>query len=258
MQDSRDERLLPAPYESPWEALRRDLPAAWADIKLRAQELWRRNREGDLAIPSFWPRDLAPLFWPLALSIVFLVTVAGTVQLVGLWPVRASLPPSALPVSTERSEPPTASSNQQEAHQPTRPEELLMPTQASETAELADPLPSDSAPQLKAAEVAAMDPLLEQLWETIMEAGLVGNGQDLLPVATRQPQHNAYLLTMGEGWDALDAARRQRLADLVWESVERAGYSELQLCSKQGNELARTARVGKGMVVFDSTPWPSA
>jgi len=55
-QDARDERSLPAPYQSPWEALRQDLPAAAADLRLRVQELWRRNREVIFPRPVFGRR----------------------------------------------------------------------------------------------------------------------------------------------------------------------------------------------------------
>ena len=78
---SSDERSLPAPYQSPWEALREDIPAAVADLRLRLQELWRRNREGDLSTPGFWPTDLAPLFWPVLLALTLIVVALGVIQL---------------------------------------------------------------------------------------------------------------------------------------------------------------------------------
>ena len=48
-----------------------------ADLRLRGQELWRRNREGELSVPGFWPRDLAPSFWPLLLVLLLLLPLAG-------------------------------------------------------------------------------------------------------------------------------------------------------------------------------------
>ena len=60
---------LPAPYVSPWQEFGRNLQAMAADLRLRGQELWRRNREGELSVPGFWPRDLAPSFWPPVLHI---------------------------------------------------------------------------------------------------------------------------------------------------------------------------------------------
>jgi hypothetical protein len=67
---------LPAPYESPWGLLRRDLIAVIASLRLRLQELWRRNREGDLSVPGVWPAALAPLFWPSLLALGLALAVA--------------------------------------------------------------------------------------------------------------------------------------------------------------------------------------
>jgi len=64
---------LPAPYVSPWQEFGRNLQAMAADLRLRGQELWRRNREGELSVPGFWPRDLAPSFWPLLLVLLLLL-----------------------------------------------------------------------------------------------------------------------------------------------------------------------------------------
>ena len=44
---------LPAPYVSPWQEFGRNLQAMAADLRLRGQELSRRNREGELSVPSF-------------------------------------------------------------------------------------------------------------------------------------------------------------------------------------------------------------
>ena len=73
---------LPAPYVSPWRELGRILRAVPADLRLRVQTLWRRNREGDLPRPAAWPEDLAPLFWPLLLLVSVLLFTALTVLVV--------------------------------------------------------------------------------------------------------------------------------------------------------------------------------
>jgi hypothetical protein len=57
--------------------LQRDLIAVLASLRLRIQELWRRNGEGDLSVPGFWPQALAPLFWPLLLALALAIAVAG-------------------------------------------------------------------------------------------------------------------------------------------------------------------------------------
>lgn len=59
---------LPAPYAPPWKRLGEDLVATLAWLGLKARELWRRNGEGTLPAPSFWPRRWLALFWPLALA----------------------------------------------------------------------------------------------------------------------------------------------------------------------------------------------
>ena len=93
MQPSRPEpparepsRDLPAPYQDPWRRLADDLRAVAASLRLRIWELWRRNRQGELRVPGFWPAELAPLFWPglLALALALLLILG-----LGLAPLLA-------------------------------------------------------------------------------------------------------------------------------------------------------------------------
>ena len=83
---------LPAPYQDPFSRLAEDLRAVVASLRLRLRELWRRNRQGDLARPGFWPRDLAPLYWPLLLSCGLLLLVLLPWQLSRLLPQRPAPP----------------------------------------------------------------------------------------------------------------------------------------------------------------------
>ena len=80
-QPSDNDSPLPAPYNSPWKALGQDLRAVSADLRLRSQELWRRNREGDLSVPAFWPEPFAALFWPVLLGFGLAVLILGGIQL---------------------------------------------------------------------------------------------------------------------------------------------------------------------------------
>ena len=88
--DSRPSEL-PASYRNPWEALAEDLRAVVADARLRLREFWRRNGEGNLWRPAWWPRDLAPLFWPLVVgaagALVLAVLSALVVLVLTLLPV---------------------------------------------------------------------------------------------------------------------------------------------------------------------------
>ena len=97
---------LPAPYRNPWRSLAEALSAVAADSRLRLQELWRRNGEGDLRRPGWWPRDLAPLFWPLLLAAALALLAAGfSLALPRIQQLRAPAPsPSA--ASEPRSESP--------------------------------------------------------------------------------------------------------------------------------------------------------
>ena len=71
---------LPAPYVSPWREFGRNLRALAADLRLRIQELWRRNGEGDLPQPGFWPRQLAAFFWPALLVLLLALAVVALMQ----------------------------------------------------------------------------------------------------------------------------------------------------------------------------------
>jgi len=80
---------LPAPYEDPWRRLATnlatDLAAVVATARLKARELWRLNDQGTLAAPAFWPRGLAPLFWPLLLALGLVLVAGLALWLPGGW-----------------------------------------------------------------------------------------------------------------------------------------------------------------------------
>ena len=103
--DSRPSEL-PASYRNPWEALAEDLRAVVADARLRLREFWRRNGEGDLWHPAWWPRDLAPLFWPLvvgaAVALVLAVLSALLVLVLTLLPVGHASNPGGQPAAARQ------------------------------------------------------------------------------------------------------------------------------------------------------------
>ena len=67
---------LPAPYAPPWKRLGEDGVALLAWLGLKARELWRRNGDGTLPMPSFWPRRWQRLFWPLVLALMVVIVLA--------------------------------------------------------------------------------------------------------------------------------------------------------------------------------------
>ena len=235
---------------------------------LRAQETWRRNREGDLDVPAFWPRDLAPLFWPLVVSLALLLVGAGVVVLAGRvipqqqlsTPHRESLPESPAP---ERPVPLSSSPTPDIAEatpvdedapvSPITPPQSPAPPAAvaqSATPSAADVQPND---QPLAAPQSVPDPLPDALLVTLQQAAeSTGAGVDapkLVLAIARRPERNGVQLTLAASWCDLKQSRRQELADRWLEQIQVAGYDELLLQSEQGQRWGRSARVGQGMVI---------
>ena len=268
MPEPREERFLPAPYQSPWEALRRDLAAVVADLRLRAQETWRRNREGDLDVPAFWPRDLAPLFWPLVVSLALLLVGAGVVVLAGRvipqqqlsTPHRESLPESPAPerpvLLSSSPTPDIAEATPVDEDAPVSPiTPPQSPASPAAVAQSATPSAADVQPndQPLAAPQSVPDPLPDPLLVTLQQAAeSTGAGVDapkLVLAIARRPERNGVQLTLAASWCDLKQSRRQEMADRWLEQIQVAGYDELLLQSEQGQRWGRSARVGQGMVI---------
>ena len=256
-QDARDERSLPALYQSPWEALRQDLPAAAADLRLRVQELWRRNREGDLSTPGFWPQDLAPLFWPVSLAVVLLLLALGVVQLraalSGAEPepvptverIRTTPLPEARPLMSAPEIVPDAAEPAQTSR-PTSPPQAPIQVSPPEPVALEPP-----KPELPVLQVAPLLNLLEQVdADRAAPAGLL---MSVRPV----PAENAAVLVVDEDlWSDLPQALRRERAESWWVTLQDQGYDAITLEDVDQHLLARPARVGGGMIMFDPLPSP--
>ncbi|WP_115126049.1 hypothetical protein [Synechococcus sp. GEYO] len=254
-QDARDERSLPAPYQSPWEALRQDLPAAAADLRLRLQELWRRNREGDLFTPGFWPQDLAPLFWPVALAVVLLAL--GFVQLraalsgndpdpvPAVERIRTTPLPEARPLVSAPEIVPDAADPAQMS-KPTSPPQA--PIQPASPEPVALQLPEPELPILQ------VDPLLNLLEQVDADAAAPAG---LLLSARPVPAENAAVLVVdADLWSELPQALRRERAESWWATLQDQGYDAITLEDVDQHLLARPARVGGGMIMFDPLPSP--
>ena len=256
-QNARDERSLPALYQSPWEALRQDLPAAAADLRLRVQELWRRNREGDLSTPGFWPQDLAPLFWPVSLAVVLLLLALGVVQLraalSGAEPepvptverIRTTPLPEARPLMSAPEIVPDAAEPAQTSR-PTSPPQA--PIQVSPPKPVALEPPKPELPVLQ------VDPLLNLLEQVDADAAAPAG---LLLSARPVPAENAAVLVVDSDlWSELPQALRRDRAESWWATLQDQGYDAITLEDVDQHLLARPARVGGGMIMFDPLPSP--
>ena len=228
---------LPAPYVSPWQEFGRNLQAMAADVRLRGQELWRRNREGELSVPGFWPRDLAPSFWPLLLVLVLLLPLAG----VRFWQEHASPAPRPELVEVQRTSPLELPVPELiPAPQPLTEEPSPMPGAVNaepplEPSELDEPL----QPQL------SFDPLFSLFQDTAVPDGLLRSAK---PV----PEQDRLLLELSvDVWEQLQLDQRQTLSSSWLQAAFELDYASLQLVDEQGDLLGRSARVGGGMILFD-------
>ena len=226
---------LPAPYVSPWSEFARNLRALLADLQLRAQELWRRNREGDLSVPGFWPRNLASIFWPLVVVLLVAVPVAGLRWWQSAHPPVAESKPAAVAIDQRV---PVAV-----LPEAVFPEPLITP----------QPEPA-FAPETTLFDVG--DPPLPVLdLNPLMDLFLDGSAPEgLLASAIPQPAQNRLVLQVTEAWiNLVPSARTSISEDWQRRSLD-LGYSSLQLVDGEEKLLARSARIGSGMIVFDSNP----
>ena len=246
---NRENSSLPVPYTNPWTALGEDLRSVIADLRLRCQEVWRRNREGDLYRPEIWPQDLAPLFWPLLLALA-LAVISGAAVALGRWlpspPVGEAQPEFAQPLEPAPSPAPSPLPTEAPRQEP-QPRLSADGTPDQRDPRSARRAPVDSLQEETA--VAAQDPLLTLLLESTDPLTPAEDQAALLTAALPLPARNAVALTISDAWLDLSQQRRQQLADLWWERLGSEGYAELTLVSTQGVQLGRNARVGQGMVV---------
>ena len=219
--------LLPVPWSSPWKQLRqdlaRDLPAVGSASLLRLRELWRRNREGDLSVPGFWPQALSAWFWPLLLAVALSVLSLPLLLGRGTTPKPVAVVEQPLPVEQQL----------QQAFEPTPPAPQPLPAAEPEV----DPLPLPAEP------LVSLDPLLALLEE--------GSTADLIASIHPLPDQGVLELTPSDGFATLTTSARQQQAD-HWLDLSRSiGYDNLQLVDATGKLVGRSAQVGEGMILWN-------
>ena len=216
----------PAPYEEPWGRLAFDLRAALASTGLRLQELARRNRQGELSVPGFWPPSLAWLFWPLLLAL-FMALVLALVTAVGPALVRRSDSAGAPAQELVQSQPALAHPAQSQPLQQQPAQQQPVPPA---------PSPPEQAPPL------AIDPLLALLAED--------DPRGCIASARPYPGQGRLELELAPTFLALAGPLRQQQADQWLERSRELGYERLRLLDGSGALLAQAARVGSGMVLL--------
>ena len=252
---------LPAPYRSPWRALGEALAAVLADGGLRLRELLRRNRQGDLPLPSFWPQAAAALFWPLLLAAL----LAAVIGLALLRPGRAQLPrqvggdgaPQAglqAPLETvgeglaaaQGSGPGIAGGGTVGSSAVAVPGERSAGPRQGEIG----PQPA-AAPPLALGAPAGPPPLR---LDPLLELVVAGEDGALLRAAHPDPSRSLLTLTLAEGAEALGPSRLLERAETWRQRAAAAGYERLELRDDQGHLRGRQALVGSGMILLAPAP----
>lgn len=243
---------LPAEYVDPWRLLRRDLAAVAASTRLRARELWRRNRQADLWHPSIWPELLAPWFWPLVL--ILLLSLLTLIP-IGLSRSRAGAPApppppasaGSAPFPPTRVSPPDQGISGIAAPQMVAPqippEETPEETPAPQIPPL-EPAPPEAAlpPSPPPSPPPARDPLL---------AALASDGEPLLLLkASPFPARGLLQLTVAPAFGRLREDQRRQRALAWWTRAREQGYEHIELRDSRGSLQARSSLVGEGLVLF--------
>jgi hypothetical protein len=268
---------LPAPYEDPWRRLGADLRDVAASSGLRLREFWRRNGEGDLPRPGFWPASLAALFWPLLLALLLALAALPALLVLN----RGSRPPQPAAAGTvavqpagstdapavglppPETGPPEAVGQREEI--PRRPADPEVQARSEAPADSEVPAKPEApanpeAPENPEAPLSSESPAASQLSEPPPPTLEERLRQELLGEAAppwvleleAAPAEGLLRLRLGPGFLALPERQRRSLADDWLGRSAALGYERLELVDPSGRLLGRVARVGSGMILLDS------
>lgn len=241
---------LPAPYESPWRRLAQDLRAVVATLRLRAWELLRRNRQGQLWRPALWPEALASLFWPLLLGGLLLLAVGLGVGVGARGGARVVQSPAAPAVQV-------GSPSGSGSPEPEAPLEVSPADDATSDAPpvpgppplLPDPVgldPQAVEPAAAAPAAPSLSPLQQALADTA--------GSELIREARAEPARAQLVLEVRAAFGLLPAPERALRAQAWWQRAQELGYARFELLGPNNGLLARSAVVGGGLVLYDPPP----
>lgn len=267
---------LPAPYAPPWKRLAEDLVATLAWLGLKLREVWRRNGEGSLPVPPFWPNRWPQLFWPLALAAVLATALAlSRAGVPGLHAqrTRATIPleqpkapgpqsPTPLGSATPGAGLAGAAEERSEAGEGSRGQTWANPGEQErrEAAPLGPDRPSRSASPLVVPD--APNPSVELNTETEPEAEAPSEAEllraqwsaddpdHLIATLRAEPATTTLTLTLHGNFFNLSKAKRQALAEHWRQRAEDSGYTHLRLEDGQGGLIGREALVGSGVILL--------
>lgn len=248
---------LPAPYAPPWKRLGEDLVVMLAWLLLKFRELSRRNREGSLPLPAFWPRRGAQLFWPLVLA----ASLGSVLALVQLVPHHANdgAEPSVLPAPLTEDSPAEDS--------PTRGTAALSPTLELLPAPRSQSSPEGQEEEVPGAPTEQGEPqAVEEADGAVAEGEREADGEEerlraqlnqgdpdnFLAVIRPDPNNATLLLQLSGDFQALSATSRLGQAER-WQARAAAwGYSHLELVDGEERLVGRDAQVGEGMILLEA------
>jgi hypothetical protein len=217
---------------------------------LKLRELVRRNREGDLSVPGFWPQSLAAFFWPVLLALGLAVVACSLTLLIKT--VFSSPTPTTFDIADSSASQPF---NEQVAERLAPRSELPLPQALGQpAARSVGPAPSSpESPELAEPASAVrleLDPLLALLSNDDPDGSISS--------ARPHPEQGLLDLELVSTWAGLPLQRRQQQADLWLQRSRELGYERLRLLAPGGNLLAQAARVGSGMVLLEAESIPQA
>jgi hypothetical protein len=160
---------------------------------------------------------MGALFWPALLTVL-----VGMAVFLSLRPGPTRLQPG-VPAPLAPAEPPAS---------PPAPQEL----------------PTEPPPDPVAAALPDPDPLLLAMGE--------GESDPLILTALADPARSQLRLGLDPSFAALKAAARQERAERWLARSQELGFEHLDLRDGGGRLLGRSALVGSGMILLDSTPPP--